>query len=251
MTAPLIAVTTWRRPLPTSLGAATDLYTLGAEYADAVRAAGGIPLLLPSLSTDELDPLLDRVDGVLLSGGQDLVSPENAAAASADDVERDATEFAVLDGARRRGLPVFGICRGLQAINVFLGGTLIDDLPDTPAHPALRPDEDQTARRHMIGAAAPWVRDALPGDGVVNSIHHQAIRDLAPGLDAVAWAADHTIEAVQSAGLTDGTDGGWFVRAVQWHPEKLPGAKGRMHSNRLLADFIAAAQSSGVGAPGR
>ncbi len=235
MTAPLIAVTTWRRSLPTSLDASTDLYTLGAEYADAVRAAGGIPVLLPSLGPVEIKRVLDRVDGVLLSGGQDLgLSP-------AADAERDATEFAILDESRRRGLPVFGICRGLQAINVFLGGTLVDDLPATSAHPALRADADQMTSRHRITTTADWVASALEDDGIVNSIHHQAVDELAPGLDAVAWAPDDTVEAVE------GSDDGWFLRAVQWHPEKLPGAAGRAHSTRLLAGFIAAAQSSRAG----
>ncbi|CAN5200519.1 gamma-glutamyl-gamma-aminobutyrate hydrolase family protein [soil metagenome] len=223
MTAPLIAITTWRRSLPTYLGSATDLYTLGSEYAEAVHAAGGIPVLLPALGPEEVERVLDSVDGVLLSGGQDLgLSP-------APDAERDATEFALLAGARQRGIPVFGICRGLQAINVFLGGTLVDDLAATTAHPALRDDDDRSASRHRVTTSVDWIAAALEEDGVVNSIHHQAIDELADGLEAVAWAPDDTIEAIE------GTDPGWFLRAVQWHPEKLRDAT---HSTRLLSDFI-------------
>jgi putative glutamine amidotransferase len=241
MSAPIIAVTTWRRSLSTYLGAATDLYTLGAEYADAVRAAGGIPLLVPALTADEVSDVLDRVDAVLLSGGQDLGLETEA------DAERDATEFAILAGARERGLPVFGICRGLQAINVFLGGTLVDDVPATSAHPLLGADADQAASRHTITASADWVAESLPEGGIVNSIHHQAIDELAPGLEAVAWAEDRTIEAVQAFESTEGTGGTndrWFVHAVQWHPEKLPGVAGRRHSTQLLAGFISAARLS-------
>jgi putative glutamine amidotransferase len=227
MTAPIIAITTWRRKLPTYLDPHTDLYTLGAEYAETVAAAGGVPILLPELDSKAVAWVLDRVDGVLLSGGQDLGLPDAA------DSARDATEFALLREAGRRRLPVLGICRGLQAINVFLGGTLVDDLPDTVAHPHLASDSDQAATRHVITSTAPWVLTALPASAEVNSIHHQAIDRLAPDLEDVAWSADGVIEAVE------GRDTDWFIRAVQWHPEKLPGVEGRAHATRILADFIA------------
>ena len=234
MTAPIIAITTWRRELRTYLGAQTDLYTLGAEYAETVQAAGGIPILLGELDADGVERILDRVDGVLLSGGQDLGLPDAANAA------RDATEFALLRGARSRHIPVFGICRGLQAINVFLGGTLVRDLPHTTAHPHQTPGADQSATRHAITSDAPWVRAALPSNSEVNSIHHQAIDRLAPDLAEVAWSADGVIEAV------DARDTDWFLRAVQWHPEKLPGPEGRAHATQILADFIAKSSEHGL-----
>ena len=227
MTAPIIAITTWRRKLPTYLGAQTDLYSLGAEYAETVQAAGSIPVMLGELDTDGVERILDRVDGVLLSGGQDLGLPDAA------DAARDATEFALLQGARSRRMPIFGICRGLQAINVFLGGTLVRDLPHTTAHPHLAADADQSATRHVITSDVPWVRAALPSNSEVNSIHHQAIDRLAPDLVDVAWSADGVIEAVEAR------DTDWFLRAVQWHPEKLPGPEGRAHATQILADFIA------------
>jgi putative glutamine amidotransferase len=227
MTAPIIAITTWRRKLPTYLGAQTDLHTLGAEYAETVAAAGGIPVMLAELDGDEVERILDRIDGVVLSGGQDLGLPDAA------DAARDATEFALLQGARSRHVPVFGICRGLQAINLFLGGTLIGDLPHTAAHPHSAPAADQSAARHSITSDAPWVRAALPSTSHVNSIHHQAIDRLAGDLVDVAWAADGVIEAIE------GRDADWFLRAVQWHPEKLPGPEGRAQATQILADFIA------------
>ena len=232
MSAPVIGITTWRRTLPTYLGAETELDTLGAEYADAVRAAGGIPILLPALALHEIESVLDSVDGVLLSGGQDLgLEP-------ASDFQRDASEFGILAAAQTRSIPVFGICRGLQAINVFQGGSLIDDLAATTAHPSLAPDADQAASRHAISSSAKWIEDALPAGGIVNSIHHQAVDQLGGGLAAVAWAEDGTIEAIE------GTEPGWFLRGVQWHPEKLPGLAGREHSTRILADFIAESSKS-------
>jgi len=228
MSAPVIAVTTWRRPLPTYLAAETDLVTLGAEYAEAVERAGGIPLLVPGIRASQAPAILDRVDGVLLTGGQDVGGTAPA------DAERDAVELALLAGARERRMPVFGICRGLQIVNVFHGGTLLADLPDTEAHQHVD-DEAQSEARHPVTATADWVRTALPAGGVVNSIHHQAVDRLGDGLEVAAVAEDGVIEAIAS------TDPDWLLRAVQWHPEKLPGAAGAEHADRLLAPFIAAA----------
>jgi putative glutamine amidotransferase len=223
MTGPIIAVTVWRRPLVTGLGDRTDLYTIGGEYADSVQAAGGVPLLVPDVVEPDVPAILARVDGLLLSGGQDV-------AAGA----RDATEYALLAEAHRIGMPVFGICRGLQLINVHRGGTLIDDLPGTSDHPAIGSGEERLSR-HQIVDAAGWVAETLPDDGVVNSIHHQAIDRLGAGLAVAARAGDGTVEAVA------GTDASRFLRAVPWHPEKMPGVDGRAHATRLLAPFIAAA----------
>lgn len=223
MSRPVIAVTVWRRPLATGLGERTDLYTLGGEYADSVQAAGGIPVLVPDTADPDIPVLLARVDGVLLSGGQDVASGP-----------RDTTEHALLTEAQRIGMPVFGICRGLQILNVHRGGTLVDDLPGTTDHPAVGSGEERLSRHRIVDAAG-WVADSLAADGVVNSIHHQAIDRLGTGLVVAARAEDGTVEAVA------GTDPARFLRAVQWHPEKMPGADGRAHATRLLAPLIAAA----------
>ncbi|MFF2053099.1 gamma-glutamyl-gamma-aminobutyrate hydrolase family protein [Leifsonia sp. NPDC058194] len=225
MTGPIIAVTVWRRALATGLGAQTDLYTLGGEYADSVQAAGGIPLLVPDVVEPDAAALLGRVDGLLLSGGQDVAQGA-----------RDSTERALLAEAQRIGMPVFGICRGLQIVNVHRGGTLVDDLPHTQDHPAVGNGEERLSRHRIVDAAG-WVADSLPADGIVNSIHHQAIDRLGAGLAVAARADDGTIEAVA------GTDTSRFLRAVQWHPEKMPGVDGRAHATRLLAPFIAAADA--------
>jgi putative glutamine amidotransferase len=223
MTGPIIGVTVWRRPLPTGLGERTDLYTLGGEYADAVQAAGGVPLLVPDVVEPDVPALIRRLDGLLLSGGQDVAGGS-----------RDATEHALLAEAQLLGMPVFGICRGLQILNVHRGGTLIDDLPGTEDHPAVGSGEERLSRHRIVDAAG-WVADALPDDGIVNSIHHQAIDRLGAGLTIAARAEDGTVEAVS------GTDPMRFLRAVQWHPEKMSGIEGRAHATRLLAPFIAAA----------
>ena len=223
MTGPIIAVTVWRRPLATGLGERTDLYTLGGEYADSVQAAGGIPLLVPDMVESDIPAVLDRVDGLLLSGGQDV-----------GDGARDATEHALLAEALRVGMPVFGICRGLQLLNVHRGGTLVPDLPGTTDHPAVGSGEERLSRHRIVDAAG-WVAESLPDDGIVNSIHHQAIDRLGAGLAIAARAEDGTVEAVAGTATTR------FLRAVQWHPEKMPGVDGRAHATRLLAPFVAAA----------
>jgi putative glutamine amidotransferase len=236
---PIVAVTTWRRRLDTYLGAETDLYTLGAEYADAVSVAGGVPLLVPNLAPEVIGGVLDRVDALLLSGGEDVDPAYYGAAAAAGDGDhdagRDATEGALVRGAMRRSLPTLGICRGMQLANVALGGTLVLDLPQTPAHPVVCGPEATRGLRHGVRVDADWLRDSLSGLAGVNSIHHQAVDQVAPPLRAVAWADDGVVEAVE------GADGAWYFRGVQWHPEKMDIWHESRHSVTLFADFLRAA----------
>jgi putative glutamine amidotransferase len=247
---PLIGVTAWRRSLPTPLGAATDLLTLAAEYADAVRAAGGIPVVIPDLDDDEIGPLLDSLDGVLLSGGGDI-DPHTLglAAGVAEDIDprRDRTERALIEAARQRGMPVFGICRGLQVINVTLGGTLADDIALTSAHPRPSDPVERLALRHRVRVARAWPAAGLARDGdagvLVNSIHHQAADRIAGELAPVAWSDDGVVEALE------GLSPGWFVRAVQWHPEKMRFAGEAGHALAILTEFITAAAGYRRGVP--
>ncbi|HEX3962558.1 MAG TPA: gamma-glutamyl-gamma-aminobutyrate hydrolase family protein [Trebonia sp.] len=238
---PLIGVTAWRRNLPTHLGADTDLLTLATEYADAVRTAGGIPVVIPDLDDDEVGPLLDGLDGLLLSGGGDI-DPRTfglgEGLAEEIDPRRDHSERALIESARRRRMPVFGICRGLQVINVALGGTLVDDIPRTRSHPRPSGPEERLALRHRVSAARAWPTAGLApaGDGaVVNSIHHQAADRVAAELAPVAWSEDGVVEALE------GRDPDWFVRAVQWHPEKMRSAGEAGHARAILTDFMTAA----------
>ena len=238
---PLIGVTAWRRCLPTQLGAATDLVTLAAEYIEAVRVAGGIPVLLPDLADDEVEPVLDNLDGLLLSGGGDI-DPRTfglrEGLAEETDSRRDRSERALVESARRRRMPVFGICRGLQVINVTLGGSLVDDIPVTPAHPRPARPEERLALRHRVSVARAWPAAGLARaheGAVVNSIHHQAAGRIAGELAPVAWSEDGVVEALE------GRDPNWFVRAVQWHPEKMRSAGETGHARAILADFMTAA----------
>ena len=186
---------------------------LGMTYLSALVAAGGMPVVLPPLG--DVEALLDRLDGICLSGGPDL-DPE-AYGASERHVELgptepgiDAFELALARAADARGIPVLGICRGAQALNIARGGTLHQHVP---AHRQIEP---ATATTHTVQVDAGTVLAGLVGITPlrVNSFHHQAVDVLGRGLQAVAHAADGTIEAIEAAGAR-------FMLGVQWHAEGL------------------------------
>ncbi|HXE58541.1 MAG TPA: gamma-glutamyl-gamma-aminobutyrate hydrolase family protein [Gemmatimonadales bacterium] len=198
-----------------------DRSGVNAAYLRAVLSAGGLPFVLSPLLGPELAPAaLGGLHGLLLTGGEDLDPAWYGATPSPRlgpvDRARDAFELAIFAEARRRGLPVLAICRGLQLVNVALGGTLWQDLPsERPGRPhdAAAP---RTARVHRVrirpGSRA--ARALGAAELVTNSFHHQAVRDLAPPLEATAFAEDGVIEAVEER------DGGPWLLAVQWHPEE-------------------------------
>ncbi|HWM08856.1 MAG TPA: gamma-glutamyl-gamma-aminobutyrate hydrolase family protein [Solirubrobacteraceae bacterium] len=186
---------------------------LGMTYLRAIDAAGGIPVVLPPLG-DAL-AFLDRLDGVCLSGGPDL-DPEayGAVERHADlgptEPGLDAFELELARAADARGIPVLGVCRGAQALNVARGGSLHQHLP---GH---RQTEPATATTHTVHVEAGTTLAGLVGTDVlrVNSFHHQAVDRLGRGLRAVAYAADGTVEAVEASGNR-------FLVGVQWHAEGL------------------------------
>jgi putative glutamine amidotransferase len=199
-------------------------YAMAAPYVEAVLAAGGVPIVLPPQDGNG-DALLDAVDALLLSGGGD-VEP-----ARYGDVEvhpavygvsplRDRFELELAAGALARDLPLLCICRGLQLLNVALGGTLIQDVADqhdAPVRVQHRQHEDglpSDAVGHELAVAPDSLLARVFGSKTVgvNSFHHQAIKALAPTLVPNARAADGLIEAVSLPETT-------FVLGVQWHPE--------------------------------
>lgn len=209
----VVAVTATRR---TDEG--RERVALNTAYVRALARAGLVPLVVPPL----LDPeaacaALDSVRGLVLTGGEDVVPARYGATPhpklEETDAERDAVEVALIAGARARRLPMLAICRGLQILNVALGGTLYQDLPserpgdidhgDRRSHHGLRV-EPGSLLHQAIGAV----------DASVNSRHHQAVRELAPELRATAWARDGVIEAAEPVDR----DSAWTL-AVQWHPE--------------------------------
>ena len=192
-------------------------YSIPGLYLDAVRSAGGIPILLAP-GEPQVESLLSQVDGLLLAGGGD-VNPDRYGSSGhpevyAVDEDRDVLEFKIVSWALEQQLPLLGICRGLQVINVALGGTLIEHLPDVI--------EDKTA--HCLVPRAPTEHAIeLAADSRLAGIyqethfsaaswHHQAIGDVAPGLTIVGRAPDGTIEALEMANHPE-------LIAVQWHPE--------------------------------
>jgi len=191
---------------------------LNSAYVAALARAGLVAVIVPPILDPSRAPdVLDHVRGLVLTGGDD-VDPARYRAAphpklGVTDAARDAVELALIARAREQGLPILAICRGIQILNVALGGTLYQDLPSEHPSPvqhagpaarhALRVEPGSLVAR-VVGAASTSV----------NSRHHQAIRDLAPGLRATAWAGDDLIEAVEP---TNGVRP-WTL-AVQWHPE--------------------------------
>ena len=204
---------------------------LNAAYLTALENAGVVPLVVPPLATPAAaERILAGVDGLVLTGGGD-VAPEyfgekRHPKLGTVNEARDATEMALISAARRLGMPVLAICRGIQVLNVECGGSLIQDIP------AQRPgalEHDGHASRDKAVHAVEIDSNSILGlaTGVtrldVNSVHHQAIDRLGNGLRVTATAPDGIIEGVES------TDD-WWILAVQWHPEEMdrcaqPGAE--------------------------
>lgn len=222
-------------------------YTTNAAYLEAVAAAGGMSLQLPLLEGTDPERAMALADGLLLTGGWDIDAPlfgeENHPTASGVCRADDEAEIALLRAALRRKKPVLGICRGIQIINVALGGTLWQDIPSQTASPVChRMDYEDAAQRRTFAhpvrvEAGSRLHALLGGESQVNSFHHQCVKDLAPGLIATAWAPDGLVEGVETA---DGA-----IVAVQWHPEEL--SPYYPNQAALFADLIARCKREGEG----
>jgi putative glutamine amidotransferase len=197
------------------------MLALGAAYLDAVAAAGGIPVILAPLPAPETESLLDRLDGICLSGGPDLDPAAYGAHAhpllGPTEPEVDAFELDLVRRAQRRGLPVLAICRGLQVLNVARGGRLIQHLPDAVGtdvtHRQANPASQAT---HSVTVNPGTCLEQLVGRTrvKVNSFHHQSVASLGRGLRVAARSADGVIEAIEAPADP-------FVVGVQWHAECL------------------------------
>ena len=201
-------------------------HALGRKYADAVRvAADCLPLLAPTGGARELQPYLDLADGILLTGSPANVHPSNFGQELRDpalplDPERDAVTLPLVGMAIERGIPLLAICRGLQEINVAMGGSLHQAIHEVPGKSDHREDHAQPLDEqygpahdvHLLGNSR-LARIVGQEHITVNSLHGQGIDRLAPGLVAEAVAPDHIIEAVHIAAHPG------FSLAVQWHPE--------------------------------
>jgi putative glutamine amidotransferase len=227
---PRIGLTCYREPARWGVwDEPADL--LPTSYTRAVSEAGGAPLLLPPGAPASVAAVLDGLHGLLIAGGAD-VDPDryNQARGRHTDqprTDRDGWELALVDGALARRMPVLAICRGLQVLNVALGGDLVQHLPDQLGSDLHCPTVGVHGRHPVALAAGTRLAALLGKQAVVASYHHQAIDRLAPPLTATGWAPDGTVEAVELA------DAGWVI-GVQWHPEVFDG-------QRLFAAFVQAA----------
>jgi putative glutamine amidotransferase len=220
---PIIGIT----PSPirqTSAAGDLERYAIATFYVDAVLAAGGVPIVLPP-QDDNVDPILGLVDGLLFSGGADI----DPTWYGDTDVHprtynihplRDRFEIELIREAIVRDIPFFCICRGIQVLNVACGGSLYQDVPDQFASPISHRQQEIGLEHHEPSHQVIVESDSLLAASCdaptisVNSYHHQAIKDLAPGLRVVGRGEDGLVEAVELPGKR-------FVLGVQWHPEMM------------------------------
>jgi putative glutamine amidotransferase len=221
-------------------------WVMGQQYVRVLTAAGALPWIIPLLEGDEatLRAIYEQVDGVFLTGGVDVdparYGEDRHPKCGPCDPARDWTELTLVRWATSDGKPVLGVCRGHQVINVACGGTLYQDVPDQ--HP-------QAIKHDFFPSAEGYTRDRLvhpvrvvKGSRLetvlgaelvqVNSMHHQGIKTLAPGLAPSAYSPDGMVEGVEGSN-------GHFLLGVQWHPEEL--AENHPEMRRLFQAFIAAA----------
>jgi putative glutamine amidotransferase len=236
---PIIGITGRPQEVPAA-GTKVRAYLTTHTYSDSVRRGGGLPVVLVPVEPELMDHVLDRIDGLLITGGGD-VNPERYGAQRHEavrgvDDERDHFELELVRRARHRRLPTMAICRGLQVVNVALGGTLVQDLPshrgahghDITGEGAYEPHSDT-----LVEDGCRIAEIIGPGLHKINSIHHQAVEELGEGLTVVAAAPDGTVEAIEH----EDTD--WPLIAVQWHPEFL-GVKDHGPSHDLFEAFVEA-----------
>jgi putative glutamine amidotransferase len=238
---PRVGLTTYREPASWGVWSEpADL--LPATYAEAVQHAGGAALLLPPGFVESAAAVLDGLDALLLSGGADVdparygVAPDPHTGAPRPD--RDEWELALARAALARELPILAVCRGLQVLNVALGGTLVQHLPDTIGTDEHCPTVGRHGE-HEVRLAPDSRAGAILGAAVsVLTYHHQSVARLGSGLVATGWAHDGTIEAVERP------DGAGWLLGVQWHPEARAGSAVFPALIQAARDYRAASTST-------
>lgn len=248
---PLIGVTTSEvrpkervHPIPEGDPLGQEM-ALGIPYLRGIEAAGGLPVVVPPLAEEAIEPLLDRLDGICLSGGPDLdpalYDAEPHPELGPIEPELDRFELAVAARADAREMPILAICRGTQAINIARGGALHQHLPDLSTEVAHRQSTpgDETSHAVVVDPDSELAL-ALGGGEIevtdINSFHHQAIDRLGAGLRVSARAPDGTIEAIEDPERR-------FLIGVQWHAETL---LHRAAEAELFRRFVAACRDDGA-----
>jgi len=235
---PLIAVS-----MGSAQGSGPLRATVNAAYLRAIERAGGVPLLIaPQLATGAVDALFSLASGLMLPGGGDLDpgrygEPPHPAVTGVDPA-RDELEFSLVRRALDRDMPLLAICRGMQVLNVALGGSLHQDIPSCLAGAMVHAQgEHRDVATHPVTVKRGSCLASVLGQAElqVNSMHHQALNRVAPGLRVVAAAPDGVIEGVELPSAR-------WVLGVQWHPEELAA-----HSEpdvRLFRRFVEAAEAA-------
>lgn len=220
---PIVGVTAWRRELNTFLGPEV-LQTISAYYTNALIDSGMTPMVIPNAQEpSEAGRFVDLIQGLVLSGGDD-VDPSSYDArpdgSKVFDKTVDDFEIALVQAARAQGKPVLAICRGLQILNVALGGTINQEvLAEGTVHDAINDQTDPAElneRRHVVHLVEDSLLEDLYGasEVKVNTLHHQSIEELASDMRVEARSEDGLIEAARC-------DGRWWALGVQWHPERM------------------------------
>src|SRR2546423_3517528 len=233
---PLIGIIAHEVLVDDGVGVATNHHVTQVSYVKAVRKAGGVPVLLPMSDPADAAAIVARVDGVLVTGGPDVNPEQYDAEPHAEtkpaDPARDDFEIAVIQAAVRENVPLLCVCRGIQVLNVALGGTLqqhYDDHFDLPRY-------NEDAHHVRIDAGSVLANAVGATEMGVNSLHHQALDALAPSLRPVAHSDDGLVEGVE-------VEGCGFALGVQWHPELL---RHRPEHLALFQALIAAGASNGA-----
>jgi len=219
------------------------VFTLARMYVEAVAQSGGAPVIIPPhIPKDHLRSIFERIDGLLISGGGDIAPAFYGEADSGllwhIDEQRDQAEISLASWALSEALPVLGICRGIQVLNVAAGGTLVQDIAtqtgSTITHSRVAGDS-MSIISHVVNITEGTRLAEIFGAGelAVNSAHHQAVKDLGKGLTITAHAPDNTVEGIEAPNHP-------FYLGVQWHPEALGDDHPEMR--RVFAALVAASQ---------
>ncbi len=232
MSRPVIGITSYCESASWGVWSKVPAVLVPERYVGHVRAAGGLPLVIPpflgAADSTDIDELLIRLDGIVLIGGADVESTRYGAEphllAQQPRTDRDASEILLVNAARDR-IPVLGVCRGMQVMAVAAGGTLEQHLPDRIGHLEHSPSPDSYGLRVVEPRVGSQLAELLGDRLEVSCHHHQGIAEH-PTYEVAAWSSDGVIEAIESPGSA-------FHLGVQWHPET--GVDGRLFDALVAA----------------